>query len=95
MRNLLQVVIAGLIAVSFSAIAADGDRGAKAGPTDNPNVTRDAQGREHVNKGKHTGQMNKGAKAGASGSGSTSGATEAAPAPTPAPAASGAPKKVD
>jgi hypothetical protein len=28
----------------------------RAGPTDNPNVNRDAQGREHVNKGKHTGQ---------------------------------------
>src|SRR5919108_2139176 len=28
----------------------------KAGPTDNPNVTRDAQGREHMNKGKHKGE---------------------------------------
>ena len=28
----------------------------KAGPTDNPNVSRDAQGRTHVNKGKHKGE---------------------------------------
>jgi len=46
-----------------------------AGPTDNPNVTRDAQGREHVNQGKHTGQYkNKKDKddSYSSGSGSTS-----------------------
>jgi hypothetical protein len=30
-----------------------------AGPTDNPNVTRDAQGREHENKGKHKGWEHK------------------------------------
>jgi hypothetical protein len=31
-----------------------------AGPTADPNVTRDAQGREHENKGKHKGWANKG-----------------------------------
>lgn len=30
-----------------------------AGPTDNPNVHRDAKGREHENKGKHKGWENK------------------------------------
>jgi large repetitive protein len=30
-----------------------------AGPTSDPNVTRDAQGREHENKGKHKGWANK------------------------------------
>lgn len=28
-----------------------------AGPTEDPNVTRDAKGREHTNKGKHKGQQ--------------------------------------
>jgi hypothetical protein len=153
MRKLLQIVIAGLTAVSFGAIAQDnkstevdantkiqgdaktgstgvdakagagasteinkadkkkgkakekrgaaGAGGSGAGPTDNPNVTRDAQGREHVNKGKHTGQMKdeagtkpaEDAKAGAS-SGSTSGTTQA-PAPAPAPAPVDTPKKAD
>jgi len=71
---------------------AAGAGGSVAGPTDNPNVTRDAQGREHVNKGKHTGQVKKD-EAGAStsgsssASGSTSGTTQA-PAPAPAPAPS-------
>jgi hypothetical protein len=96
MRKLLQFVVAGLVAVSFSTFAADGDKGgAKAGPTDNPNVTRDAQGREHVNKGKHAGQAK---KDGAPAAGSTSDKAEtpapsAAPAPSPAPV--DAPKKAD
>ena len=95
MRKLLQVVIAGFMAVSFSAIAADGDRGTKAGLTANPNVTRDAQGREHVNKGKHTGQMKKD-EAGAPAAGSTSGMTERpAPAVAPAPAPVDIQKKAD
>jgi hypothetical protein len=34
-----------------------GAGGTRAGPTDDPNVTMDAQGREHVNKGKHKGQL--------------------------------------
>ena len=46
----------------------------RAGPTDNPNVTRDAQGREHANKGKHTGQAKskKDKDDSSAGSGSTS-----------------------
>jgi hypothetical protein len=53
--------------------SADVQTPSRAGPTDNPNVTRDAQGREHVNKGKHTGQSkNKKDKDESAGSGSTS-----------------------
>jgi hypothetical protein len=95
MRKLLQLVIAGLMAVSFSAFAADGGKGSTAGPTANPNVTRDAQGREHVNKGKHAGQAK---KDGAPAAGSTSGMTETpapAAAPAPAPAPVDTPKKAD
>jgi hypothetical protein len=84
MRKLLQVVIAGLMAVSFSALAADGDGSTRAGPTGNPNVTPDAQGREQASKSKPTVQMK---KSGAPAAGSTSGMTErpapAAPAPAP------------
>jgi hypothetical protein len=94
MRKFFPVVLSGLLAVSFSQLAAAqsatvqsdtkanvgadvntkpgttsdksattekstsaGAGGTKAGPTDNPNVTTDAQGREHVNKGKHKGQL--------------------------------------
>src|SRR6185312_15563178 len=98
MRKFLPVLFSGLLAVSFSQLAAaqstsvQGDTKAsgsanvgagtstnsgmsgsastganagvnattsdtpKAGPTDNPNVTTDAQGREHMNKGKHKGE---------------------------------------
>jgi hypothetical protein len=71
MKKLLPVVFCGLAAISFSTLTLAGadaatDAGTKAnagagasacaGPTDNPNVTRDAQGREHANKGKHNGQ---------------------------------------
>jgi|KBSSwiStaDraftv2_1062776.scaffolds.fasta_scaffold621489_2 hypothetical protein len=43
-------------ATSSSDARSDTRTPSGAGPTDNPNVTRDAQGREHMNQGKHTGQ---------------------------------------
>jgi hypothetical protein len=74
MKKLLPVVFCGIAAISYSQLTLAGDDAKQgAGPTDNPNVTRDAQGREHVNKGKHTGQMkNKKDKDASAGSGSTS-----------------------
>ena len=82
MRKFLPVVFCGLAAISYSQLTLagaydkDSSAGANsgAGPTDNPNVTRDAQGREHVNKGKHAGQTKNKARdqEQSSGSGSTS-----------------------
>ena len=81
MKKFLPVVFCGLAAISYSQLTLAGgdynkskDSSAGAGPTDNPNVTRDAQGREHVNKGKHTGQTKNKARdqEQSSGSGSTS-----------------------
>ena len=40
---------------SSSGSGTSGSSASGAGPTDNPNVTRDAKGREHTNKGKHKG----------------------------------------
>jgi hypothetical protein len=61
MKRFLPVVFSALAALSFSQLTLAGGegKGAGAGPTDNPNVTRDAHGREHVNKGKHYGQRDK------------------------------------
>jgi len=75
MKKLLPVVFCGVAAISYSQLTlAGGDaKNSGAGPTDNPNVTRDAQGREHANKGKHAGQAkNKKDKDESAGSGSTS-----------------------
>jgi hypothetical protein len=85
MRKLLQLVIAGLVAVSFSAFAADSDKDkdVKAGTTD---------------KSKQSGQTKKAAPAAGSTSGMTERpAPSAAPAPSPAPATApvDTPKKAD
>jgi hypothetical protein len=81
MKKFLPVVFCGIAAISYSQLTLAGNdakasTSSGAGPTDNPNVTRDAQGREHVNKGKHTGQVKnkKDKDADASTSSSTSGA---------------------
>jgi hypothetical protein len=83
MRKLLQLVIAGLMAVSFSAFAADGDGSTKAGPTDK-------------DKSKQSGQTRKATPAAGSTSGMTERpAPSAAPAPSPAPTPVDTPKKAD
>jgi hypothetical protein len=72
MRKLLQVATAGLMAISFTAFAADGDGSPKAGATD---------------KSKQSGQTKKAAPAAGSTSGmSERPAPSAAPAPAPTPA---------
>jgi hypothetical protein len=58
-------------AATGSSSSSDARTPSGAGPTDNPNVTRDAQGREHVNKGKHTGQVKNKRNKDSSGAGST------------------------
>jgi hypothetical protein len=81
MRKLLQVLIAGLVAVSFSAFAADSDKDVKAGTTD---------------KSKQSGQAKKAAPAAGSTSGmSERPAPSAAPAPAPTTAPVDTQKKAD
>jgi len=95
MRKFLPVVFCGLAAISYSQLTLAGDdyknKQSGAGPTENPNVTRDAQGREHVNKGKHTGQTKNKARdqEQSSGSGSTSAPSSSSSSPSVSSSTSG------